>query len=268
MHAKERNRHVQLTLYQIDAFTDKVFKGNPAAVCPLDSWLADRDLQAIAAENNLSETAFYVPIEGGFNLRWFTPKAEVDLCGHATLATAFVIFNYSDYPNNTIKFASRSGELAVTKSDDLLVMDFPSQPGKPCATPPLLVEGLGKAPIEVLSSEDYMAVFENEEDVIALKPNFDALSKLDLRGVMVTAKGKDVDFVSRFFAPRHGITEDPVTGSAHCALTPYWSGKLNKTKLSAKQVSKRTGYIECELKGNRVLLSGKAVKYMEGKIKF
>jgi len=259
---------MELTLYQIDAFTDKVFKGNPASVCPLEHWLSDTDLQAIAEENNLSETAFYVPAEAGFHLRWFTPKAEVDLCGHATLATAFVIFNLSDYADETVKFETRSGELAVTKSHDWLVMDFPSQPGKPCATPPLLVEGLGKAPIEVLSSEDYMAVFENEEDVTDLKPNFDALSKLDLRGVMVTAIGKDVDFVSRFFAPRHGINEDPVTGSAHCALTPYWSGKLNKTKLSAKQVSKRTGYIECELKGNRVLLSGKAVKYMEGKIKF
>ena len=258
---------MQLTLYQIDAFTNKVFKGNPAAVCPLDRWYSDTDLQAIAEENNLSETAFYVPAEAGYHLRWFTPKAEVDLCGHATLAAAYVIFNFSDYADNTVKFESRSGELTVTKSDDLLVMDFPSQPAKPCATPLLLVEGLGKAPIEVLSSEDYMAVFGAEDDVIALKPNFDALNKLDLRGVMVTAKGKEVDFVSRFFAPRHGINEDPVTGSAHCALTPYWADRLNKTKLSAKQVSKRSGYIGCELKGNRVFLSGKAVKYMEGKIK-
>ncbi len=259
---------MELTLYQIDAFTDQVFKGNPAAVCPLQSWLSDSDLQAIAAENNLSETAFYIPLVSGFHLRWFTPKAEVDLCGHATLATAFVIFNFSDYADNTVRFESRSGELTVTKSDDLLVMDFPSQPAKPCATPQLLVEGLGKAPIEVLSSEDYMAVFGTEEDVMALKPNFEALNKLDLRGVMVTAKGNEVDFVSRFFAPRYGINEDPVTGSAHCSLTPYWAGKLNKTKLSARQVSERTGYIECELKGNRVFLSGKAVKYMEGKIKF
>jgi PhzF family phenazine biosynthesis protein len=259
---------MELTLYQIDAFTDRVFRGNPAAVCPLDRWPSDTDLQAIAEENNLSETAFYVPAGTGFHLRWFTPKAEVDLCGHATLAAAFVIFNFSDYADNTIKFESRSGELAVAKSDDLLVMDFPAQPAKPCATPQLLVEGLGKAPIEVLSSEDYLAVFDTEEDVIGLKPNFDALNKLDLRGVMVTAKGKDVDFVSRFFAPRYGINEDPVTGSAHCALTPYWAGRLNKTRLSAKQVSKRTGYIECDLKGNRVLLSGKAVKYMEGKISY
>ncbi len=204
----------------------------------------------------------------GFHLRWFTPKAEVDLCGHATLATAFVIFNFSNYADDTVKFETRSGELAVTKSNDWLIMDFPSQPAKPCARPPLLVEGLGKDPVEVLSSEDYMAVFENEEDVIGLKPNFDALSNLDLRGVMVTAIGKDVDFVSRFFAPRYGINEDPVTGSAHCALTPYWAGKLNKTKLSARQVSKRSGYIECELKGSRVFLSGKAVKFMEGKINF
>ena len=259
---------MELTLYQIDAFTDQVFKGNPAAVCPLESWLSDSDLQAIAAENNLSETAFYIPLVSGFHIRWFTPKAEVDLCGHATLATAFVIFNFSDYADNTVRFESRSGELTVTKSDDLLVMDFPSQPAKPCATPQLLVEGLGKAPIEVLSSDDYMAVFSNEEDVMALKPNFEVLNKLDLRGVMVTARGKEVDFVSRFFAPRYGVNEDPVTGSAHCSLTPYWAGKLNKAKLSARQVSERTGYIECELKGNRVLLSGKAVKYMEGKINF
>ena len=257
---------MELTLYQIDAFTDQVFKGNPAAVCPLEDWLTDTDLQAIAEENNLSETAFYVPAAAGFELRWFTPRAEVDLCGHATLATAFVIFNFSNYAAETVKFETKSGQLAVTKNDDWLVMDFPSQTGKPCATPPRLIEGLGKPPVEVLSSEDYMAVFENEGDVTALKPNFDALSKLDLRGVMATAKGNDVDFVSRFFAPRYGINEDPVTGSAHCALTPYWSGKLNKTRLSARQISKRSGYIECELKGDRVLLSGKAVKYMEGKI--
>ncbi len=234
-------------------------------MCPLNSWLADKDLQAIAEENNLSETAFYVPMEGGFHLRWFTPKAEVDLCGHATLATAFVIFNFSNYTGETVKFETRSGELSVTKSNDLLVMDFPSQPAQPCASPQLLGEGLGKEPVEVLSSEDYMA-FKNEEDIIGLKPNFDTLSKLDLRGVMVTAKGKDVDFVSRFFAPRYGINEDPVTGFAHCALTPYWAGKLNKPKLSARQVSKRTGHIECELKGSRVFLSGKAVKFMEGEI--
>ena len=258
---------MELTLYQIDAFTDKVFKGNPAAVCPLDGWLSDTDMQAIAAENNLSETAFYVPSGVGFHLRWFTPKAEVDLCGHATLATAFVIFNFSVYANDTVKFDTRSGELVVSRSGDWLVMDFPSQPGRPCAIPPLLIEGLGKMPLEVLASEDYMAVFENEADVAALEPNFDSLSKLDLRGVMATAKGDKLDFVSRFFAPRYGINEDPVTGSAHCALTPYWANRLEKTKLRAMQISERTGYIECELKGSRVFLSGKAVTYMEGKIK-
>jgi PhzF family phenazine biosynthesis protein len=259
---------MQLTLFQIDAFADKVFSGNPAAVCPLDRWLPDADLQAIAEENNLSETAFYIPTNEGFNLRWFTPKAEVDLCGHATLATAFVIFYFSDYNEDTVRFETRSGALIVTKNQNFLVMDFPSQPGKPCSTLPLLTEGLGKEPMEMLSSEDYMAVFNNEEDVVALRPNFDVLSKLDLRGVIVTAKGKEVDFVSRFFAPRYGINEDPVTGSAHCTLTPYWAGKFNKTKLSARQVSERSGYIECELKGNRVLLSGRAVKYMEGKIHY
>jgi PhzF family phenazine biosynthesis protein len=259
---------MELTLFQIDAFSDKVFSGNPAAVCPLDGWLSETDLQAIAEENNLSETAFYVPVEGGFHLRWFTPKAEVDLCGHATLATAYVIFNLSNFTRDTVHFETRSGKLSVSKDHDLLVMDFPSQPGKPCECPPLLIEGLGNEPADVLTSEDYMAVFNNEDDVIALKPNFHALSDLDKRGVIVTARGKDVDFVSRFFAPRHGINEDPVTGSAHCTLTPYWAGKLNKTRLSARQVSKRSGTIECELKGDRVFLSGKAVKFMEGTIKF
>ena len=257
---------MELTLYQIDAFAEKVFEGNPAAVCPLNDWLNDADLQAIAEENNLSETAFYVPVKDGYHLRWFTPNAEVDLCGHATLASAYVIFNFSNDTNNAIHFETRSGRLTVSKHDDRLVMDFPSQPGNPCACPPLLVEGLGNGPVEVLCSEDYMAVYQNEREVIALKPDFNALSRLDHRGVIVTARGKDVDFVSRFFAPSYGINEDPVTGSAHCTLAPYWAGKLNKTKLSAKQVSKRTGYIDCELKDDRVFLSGKAVFYMKGTI--
>ena len=257
---------MELTLYQIDAFTDKVFSGNPAAVCPLYEWLPDLTLQAIAQENNLSETAFYVPIENGFHIRWFTPAAEVDLCGHATLATAFVILNHTGYDKDTIRFNSRSGDLFVTKNEDSLSMDFPSQPVLPCSTPPGLVEGLGKSPTEVLASKDYLVVFDNEKDILAIQPDFVTLSKLDLRGVIITAQGKNVDFVSRFFCPKLGVNEDPVTGSAHCALTPYWADKLGKTKLSALQLSKRTGILACELKGDRVIITGKAVMYMKAKI--
>lgn len=257
---------MELTLYQIDAFTDKVFSGNPAAVCPLNEWLPDSTLQAIAQENNLSETAFYVPAENGFHIRWFTPVAEVDLCGHATLATAFVIHNIIGYKNDIVRFNSESGDLFVKKFGDSLSMDFPSQPGSPCPIPPALVEGLGKTPSEVLASEDFLVVFENEEDILSMQPDFITLSKLELRGVIITAPGKDADFVSRFFCPKLGVDEDPVTGSAHCALTPYWAEKLGKTKLSARQLSKRTGTLECKLRGNRVIITGKAVKYMEAKI--
>ena len=257
---------MELTLYQIDAFTDKVFGGNPAAVCPLTEWLADSILQAIAMENNLSETAFYVPIENGFHIRWFTPVAEVDLCGHATLATAFVIHNVIGYDNDTVRFNSRSGDLFVKKDGDALSMNFPSQPGTPCPIPQTLIDGLGKTPSEVLASEDYLVVFEKEEDILSMQPDFNTLSKLELRGVIITAPGKEVDFVSRFFCPKLGVDEDPVTGSAHCALTPYWAEKLGKTKLSARQLSKRTGKLDCELKGDRVIITGKAVKYMEAKI--
>ena len=255
-----------LKLYQIDAFTDKVFSGNPAAVCPLNEWLPDSILQAIAAENNLSETAFYVPIENGFHIRWFTPVAEVDLCGHATLATAFVIHNLIGYDHETVRFSSRSGDLFVRKNGDSLSMDFPSQPGSPCSTPQALVDGLGKIPVEVLASEDYLTVFGSEEDILSIQPDFITLGKLDLRGVIITAQGKEVDFVSRFFCPKLGVNEDPVTGSAHCALTPYWAEKRGKTKLSARQLSKRTGSLECELKGDRIIITGKAVTYMEAKI--
>jgi PhzF family phenazine biosynthesis protein len=206
-----------------------------------------------------------VPTETGFHIRWFTPTTEVNLCGHATLAAAYVIFN-TGYDQNVIQFESRSGELVVSRDNDLIVMDFPSQPGTPCHVPKELIEGLGKKPIEGLFSEDYIAVFESEKDIISLNPNFEALSQLEQRGVIATARGQTVDFVSRFFAPKLGINEDPVTGSAHCELTPYWAGKLNKTKLMAKQLSKRGGEIACELKSNRVFLSGKAVKYMEAKI--
>ena len=257
---------MKLTIYQIDAFTNQVFSGNPAAVCPLKIWLPDSILQAIAEENNLSETAYYVPTESGFHIRWFTPSSEVNLCGHATLAASYVIFELTGHSTNTITFTSRSGELIVHRNHDLLVMDFPSQPPAPCKTPQALRHSLSQEPIEVLSAEDYIAVYAKQDDILTINPDFEKLKSLNLRGVIITATGQDVDFVSRFFAPKFGIDEDPVTGSAHCELTPYWSKKLGKNQLIAKQLSQRGGTIQCELKEDRVLLSGKAVKYMEGQI--
>lgn len=259
---------LKLKQYQVDAFTDKVFGGNPAAVVPLSSWPEDSLLQAIAEENNLSETAFFVESGIGFKLRWFTPLKEVDLCGHATLATAHVIFNILGFPRPIVTFETRSGELLVAKRGDLLEMDFPSCPPRPCAPSEALTRGLGPIPVAILAADDYLVVFDSEATVRSIVPDQALLSQLDLRGVIVTAPGTDVDFVSRFFAPKYGIPEDPVTGSAHCALTPYWAGKLGKKKLRAKQVSKRGGALTCELRGNRVLISGQAVSFMEAEIAF
>jgi len=257
---------MKIPLYQIDAFSNHIFSGNPAAVCPLKEWLEDSLLQAIAQENNLSETAFFVPEGNGYHIRWFTPVAEVDLCGHATLASAFVIFNYFETSSGHVSFNSKSGSLNVVKEDELLSMDFPSQPPVLCEAPKELVDGIGKEPLEVLCSEDYVAVFSGENDIIELNPDMAILKKLDLRGVIVTARGKNVDFVSRFFAPKFGVNEDPVTGSAHCALTPYWGNKLNKKNLHAYQVSQRGGEIFCKDCGERVIISGRAVQFMEGSI--
>jgi PhzF family phenazine biosynthesis protein len=257
---------MRIPIYHIDAFANRVFAGNPAAVCPLEEWLEDSVMQAIAQENNLSETAFFVPEEHGYRIRWFTPVAEVDLCGHATLAAAFVIFNYGDTSCSQITFRSRSGKLTVVKERGLLSMDFPSQPPVPCEAPKELVDGLGKEPLEVLCSEDYLAVFSSENDLIELNPDMGILRKVGLRGVIVTAQGKRVDFVSRFFAPKLGVDEDPVTGSSHCALTPYWANKLNKKELHAHQVSQRGGELFCRDCGHRVTISGRAVKFMEGSI--
>lgn len=257
---------MKIRQYQVDAFTEKLFAGNPAAVCPLDAWLDDSLLQAIAEENNLSETAFFVPIENGFQLRWFTPLAEVDLCGHATLAAAHVLFEELDYEHSAIEFDTRSGKLFVGKMKGRLVMEFPAVQASYCDTPKALIEGLGQTPTEVLAADDYLAVFETEEQVLALSPDSVKLAQLDRRGVIVTAPGKNVDFVSRFFAPKLGIPEDPVTGSAHCALTPYWAPKLGKTSLQAFQASRRGGYLECELRGDRVLLTGSAVTFMKAEI--
>lgn len=259
---------MKIRQYQVDAFATRAFEGNPAAVCPLESWLDDALLQAIAEENNLSETAFFVPVEKGFKLRWFTPVKEVDLCGHATLAAAHVIFENLGYSGQSITFETRSGDLTVKRKGNLLEMDFPSLPPKPCAFSETLAQVLGQRPIEVLAADDYLAVFDSEATVRALTPNQALLGQLDLRGVIVTAPGSDVDFVSRFFAPKFGIPEDPVTGSAHCELAPYWADKLGKSTLTAKQVSRRGGNIACEVKADRVILSGHAVTFMEAEIAF
>lgn len=259
---------MKIKQYQVDAFASRVFEGNPAAVCPLESWLDDSQLQAIAEENNLSETAFFVPAGSSFSLRWFTPVKEVDLCGHATLATAHVIFEMLGYAEPVIVFETRSGELFVEKKGKFLQMDFPASTPIPCEASEILVQGLGVRPIEVLAADDYLAVFDSEATVRAIAPNHILLGQLDLRGVIVTAPATEVDFVSRFFAPKFGIPEDPVTGSAHCELAPYWAGKLGKNSLSARQISKRGGNLGCELRGNRVVLSGSAVTFMEAEIAF
>jgi len=255
-----------LTLYQIDAFAERVFSGNPAAVCPLSAWLPDELLQAIAAEHNLSDTAFFVPEGDGYRLRWFTPKAEVDLCGHATLASAFVLFEHLGYAQPEIRFHTRSGTLLVSRSGDGLSMVFPAVVAKPCEAPAALVAGLCRTPSTVLGARNYIAVYETEEDIRALKPDFAQLSTLDLHAVIATAPGRSVDFVSRFFAPKFGVPEDPVTGSSHCELTPYWSARLGKTSLQAKQLSARGGALRCELRGEQVVLTGRAVHYMTATI--
>ncbi|MBE7565380.1 PhzF family phenazine biosynthesis protein [Acidithiobacillus thiooxidans] len=257
---------MKLKQYQVDAFTDKVFGGNPAAVVPLSAWPDDSLLQAIAEENNLSETAFFVPAEKVFQLRWFTPLKEVDLCGHATLATAHIIFEILGYAKAVITFETRSGALFVEKNGARLKMNFPSRPPAPCQLSEILVKGLGQRPVEVLAADDYLVVFDSEATVRAITPDQALLAQLDLRGVIITAPGMEADFVSRFFAPKYGVPEDPVTGSAHCALAPYWANKLGKNILTAKQVSKRGGNITCEVKTDRVFLSGCAVMFMESEI--
>jgi PhzF family phenazine biosynthesis protein len=257
---------MELSLYQIDAFAEKLFEGNPAAVCPLDSWLSDEIMQAIAAENNLSETAFFVPKGNGFHIRWFTPASEVDLCGHATLATAYVLFNIFGHKQDRIEFESRSGNLSVARDGAWLIMDFPAQPPVPCDTPKEIKEAFGQTPVECLKSEDYVVVFEREFDIESATPDFEQLKKLDLRGVAITAKSSRYDFVARFFAPLYGIPEDPVTGSAYTQLAPYWASRLGSKKFRVKQLSARGGELSCEVVDDRVFIYGKAVKYLEGKI--
>ena len=258
---------MEIPIYQVDAFTNRVFSGNPAAVCPLKEWPGDEILQGIAAENNLSETAFFVNENGRYHLRWFTPKAEVDLCGHATLAAAFVIFNFVDTSPGSITFDTASGGLTVNReSSGLLSMDFPSRRASSCSIPEELIKGLEKKPLEVFLSRDYLVVYESEEEVKAIDPDMALLKNLDSLGVIITAPGKTADFVSRFFAPKVGVPEDPVTGSAHCTLIPYWSERLKKRRLRAVQLSSRGGELHCEDMGNRVKIGGQAALYMKGTI--
>ena len=232
----------------------------------MESWTCDKILQLIAYENNLSETAFFVRENDGYRIRWFTPTCEVDLCGHATLASAYIIFNEIDSTVSNINFFSNSGELNVSRDLDLISLDFPSLPPKISQNSENLNSALNIKPMEVLEAEDYLLIYDNEHQIEKISPDFDLLKELDLRGVIVSSKGNDCDFVSRFFAPKYGIDEDPVTGSAHCTLIPYWSEKLRKKKLHAKQLSKRGGELFCEMKNDRVVISGKAVEYLRGEI--
>ena len=257
---------MKLDIYQIDAFAEKPFEGNPAAVVPLNEWLSDETMQAIAEENNLSETAFFVPTSSGYHIRWFTPASEVKLCGHATLASAYVLFEILGQAETSIAFDSLSGALTVTKSEEKLTLDFPAQKPEKCEPPEDLIAGLGKKPTECYKNEDFIAIFDDEQEIAEIEPDQTCLEKLGYRGVIVTAPSKNYDFVARFFAPKYGIPEDPVTGSAYTQLTPLWATKMDKKRFNAKQISKRGGKLFCELKGDRVLISGSAIKFMEGTI--
>jgi PhzF family phenazine biosynthesis protein len=260
---------MKIPIYQVDAFTSNVFGGNPAAVCPLGEWLSERLMQQIAMENNLSETAFLVKDGVDYHIRWFTPAVEVDLCGHATLASGHVLFNHLHFPGDTIHFHSKSGLLKVSHgSKGLLTLNFPAYiPTLVDEPPSSIAEGLGHRNAKVYKGPtDYLVVLDKQEDIEALEPDFRALAKTSSRGVVVTAKGDQSDFVSRCFFPQSGIDEDPVTGSAHCMMVPYWAQETGKTKLTAYQLSKRNGYLECELIKDRVYISGYAVTYMKGEI--
>lgn len=261
---------MQIKIFKIDAFTETLFGGNPAAVCPLYEWLPDNLLLKIAAENNLSETAFFVPGNDGINIRWFTPTTEVDLCGHATLASAFVLFNELGYTNPEIKFISKSGNLFVSRDEDLLTLNFPvDELVETTEYRALAVQALDTPVLDFYKGKwDFLAVIESEEKLIRLRPDFSLINQMPSRGLIVTAKGTMVDFVSRCFYPQSGVNEDPATGSAHTTLPVYWAPRLNKTIFTAAQLSSRTGMFICSLNGNRVLISGKAVKFLEGIIEF
>jgi PhzF family phenazine biosynthesis protein len=257
-----------LKIYQLDAFTDKIFSGNPAAVCPLDKWLPEDIMQKIAMENNLAETAFFVRNNGQFEIRWFTPAVEVDLCGHATLAAAAVLYDYEKYEGDVITFFSpRSGILTVTRNGKLLTLDFPSDKFDRVDLSPQLIACFNSQPVEAYRGKtDFMLVFNSEDEIRKLVPDFSAIARIKSRGIIVTAAGVDVDFVSRFFAPQSGIDEDPVTGSAHTTLTPYWAQKTGKSELSAIQLSARKGFLTCAYHGDRVKISGHAKTYLQGEI--
>jgi predicted PhzF superfamily epimerase YddE/YHI9 len=259
---------MRVPIYHVDAFTDTRFGGNPAAVCPLDAWLPAATMQAIAAENNLSETAFFIRQGGDYALRWFTPTVEVDLCGHATLASAFVVTRFLEPQRTSMNFhTAKAGTLAVKRAGDLLAMDFPAWPPAPCAAPVGLLAALGGSPREVLRARDHLVVYDTAEEIAALKPDLAALANVDCWAAIVTAPGSgDIDFVSRFFAPKQGVPEDPVTGSAHCTLTPYWAERLGKTVLQAYQLSRRGGALSCALNGERVSIAGRALLYLQGEI--
>lgn len=263
---------MRVSLYQIDAFTEELFRGNSAAICPLEKWLDDETLQNIAVENNLAETAFFVQLsEDHFHLRWFTPEIEMDLCGHATLASAFVIFEELGFDGEEVRFDTKSGLLTVKKAENgYLEMDLPSRPPEKGELPEIISRAFNIQPSGVFKARDYLLLYENEEDIQNIKPNLEIINQINIDpgGIIVTAKGEseDVDFVSRFFTPQAVVFEDPVTGSAHCTLVPFWANQLNKDKLKALQISKRRGELLCKLDGDRVKIKGKAVKYLEGVI--
>ena len=258
---------MKLKIYQVDAFTDKVFGGNPAAICPLEKWLPDNVMQRIAMENNLAETAFYIPEGNGFHIRWFTPKAEVNLCGHATLATAYVLFDVLNYQSNSVSFESRSGLLTVTKNKNMLTLNFPTDNIQPVEVNDALLKCFDLKPVEIYSGrDDFMFIYNSQSEVENIKPDFNAIAGFKKRGIIITAKGNDFDLVSRYFAPAFGIKEDPVTGSAHTTLTPYWTKKLGKTELTAMQLSERKGFLQCKYLDDRVEISGEAKLYLVGEI--
>jgi PhzF family phenazine biosynthesis protein len=257
---------MKLKFFQIDTFSNELFKGNPAAVVPLKNWLPIKTMQSIAQENNLSETAFFCRKDSCFEIRWFTPYREVDLCGHGTLAAAFVLFEILRYDSEKIIFKSRTGILSAQKDGRLFKLDFPSQEPEKCATPNIIEEALGVQPLACYFNEDYIIVYKDEEAVLNMEPNFNKLKKVKTRGIVITAPSKKYDFVSRAFFPKYGIDEDPVTGSAHTKLIPYWFSQTGKLNFAVKQVSKRGGLLYCEYKENRVLISGSAVLYLRGEI--
>jgi len=259
---------MKIPIYQVDAFTDKMFEGNPAAICPLEKWPERNLMQNIAAENNLSETAFFVKSEEGYDMRWFTPTTEVDLCGHGTLAAGHVLFNHLGFNEKYIRFFTRSGRISVKKEDDMIVMNFPSRIAEPIDAPEDLIEGLNleTPPVRVLKDMNYLVVLETSEQVKQIKPHYRVLSNINYAGIICTAPGNNHDFVSRYFAPYIGINEDPATGSSHTTLTSYWAKELGKKELIARQVSRRGGTLYCKYLGDRTEIGGKTKTYMKGEI--